>query len=86
MVKVVITVGPRVVIDTAGQSRKQGSAVVGRRVVNYLTTMFGIYRNSLKPSGKPSASFEKACPRFRPGSGISQSPIPQKGKIKSAMQ
>src|SRR6267143_5663335 len=50
MVKVGIAVGPRVVIDAAEAGQEQqGSAVVGRRVVNYLTTMFGIHRNRLEP-------------------------------------
>src|SRR6267143_7273972 len=52
MVKVRIAVGPRVVIDAAEAGQEQqGGAVVGRRVVNYLTTMFGIHRNCFEPVG-----------------------------------
>src|SRR6267378_1400906 len=52
MVKVRIAVGPRVVIDAAEAGQEQqGGAVVGRRVVNYLTTMFGIHRNRFEPVG-----------------------------------
>src|SRR5260370_26380066 len=50
MIGIVITIGPGVVIDTTQAcQKKQGSAVVGRRVLNYLTAMFGIHRNRLEP-------------------------------------
>src|SRR6267378_4133753 len=49
-IEIVITIGPRVVVDaTQACQEKQGSAVVGGRVVNYLTAMFGIHRNGLEP-------------------------------------
>src|SRR5216684_4893150 len=50
MVKVGEAIGPRVVVDaTQTRQEKQGTTVVGRRVLNYLTAMFGIHRNGLEP-------------------------------------
>src|SRR5258708_30130741 len=50
MIEIVITIGPRVVVDAAQACQeKQRDTVVGRRVLNYLTAMFGIHRNRLEP-------------------------------------
>src|SRR6267143_3349347 len=50
MIDIVITIGPRVVIDaTQTRQEKQGTTVIGRRVLNYLTAMFRIHGNRLKP-------------------------------------
>src|SRR5260370_41414760 len=50
MIEIVITIGPRVVVDaTQACQEKQGSTVVGRRVLNDLTAMFGTHRNGLEP-------------------------------------
>src|SRR5437016_6849759 len=50
MIEIVITIGQWVVVDaTQARQEKQGSAVIGRRVLNYLTAMFGIDGNRLEP-------------------------------------
>src|SRR5258708_15973280 len=50
MIEIVITIGPRVVVDAAQACQeKQRDTVVGRSVLNYLTAMFGIHRNRLEP-------------------------------------
>src|SRR5713101_3794076 len=83
VVKVGIAVGPRIVIDAAEAGQEQqGSAVVGRRVVNYLTTMFGIHGNRFEPVWhalaqvflKESLGFDSV--RIAPQN---QSPVAQKG-------
>src|SRR5260221_5146230 len=50
MIDVVIPIGPWVVIDaTQARQEKQRRAIVGGRVLDYFTAMFGIHRNRLEP-------------------------------------
>src|SRR5229473_7265461 len=82
MIEVVEAIGPRVVIDAAETGQKeQGSAVIGRRVVNHLTAMFGIQRNRLEPIRYSLAQvfLKKSLALYSVGiASQNQSPVAQK--------
>src|SRR5260370_24038360 len=84
MVKVVEAIGPRIVIDaTQACQEKQGSAVVGCRVLNHLTTMFGIQRNRLEPVRQSLAQIFLKKSLALDSVGVAaqnQSPVAQKGQ------
>src|SRR6267378_733224 len=84
MVRIGMAVGPRVVVDAAKAGpAQQGSTVVGRRVLNYLTTVFGIHRNRFEPVGHALAQvFLKESLAFDSVriAAQNQSPVAEKGQ------
>src|SRR5260221_1400368 len=82
VIEICNAVGPRVVVDATKPGQKEkGSAVIGRRVVNHLTAMFGIQRNRLEPIRYSLAQvfLKKSLALYSVGiASQNQSPVAQK--------